>query len=318
MRRACSGANRNSPLAAIPMCVLWKGTQRLRLELCENMEAAADGRRERKIEADHTARVACSMDKLSPLIETAPDANRLYLVLDRDFRILRASAEYLHATLLWREEIGSRNIFDVFPDNPHNPTADGVRNLKASLCEAVRSRRPHRMPEQRYDVRDHVTGQGWVEKHWLAVNSPVLFQESTEVSHIVHEVQDVTKVVHLRRWVQEQAFLIEEKRATLDQMLQDLTDQQKIFGAARSLLQFERRQVPPPELVEELRSSLGGPETRLYFRPGQSVPVSGIYSVFHIGNCSLVPSQIYAVAGTKLHACLRCKESTYYRLFNRT
>src|ERR671925_570583 len=64
------------------------------------------------------------------LFETAPD---LYLVLAPDFTIVAASDAYLRATMTKREEILGRGIFDVFPDNPDDPTATGVRNLRTSL-----------------------------------------------------------------------------------------------------------------------------------------------------------------------------------------
>ena len=40
------------------------------------------------------------------------------------------SDEYLRSTLVWREEIKGCGIFDVFPDNPNAPAADGVKNLE--------------------------------------------------------------------------------------------------------------------------------------------------------------------------------------------
>ena len=42
----------------------------------------------------------------------------LYMVLTPDFVILAASDAYLHATMKKREDVVSRALFDVFPDNP--------------------------------------------------------------------------------------------------------------------------------------------------------------------------------------------------------
>ena len=64
------------------------------------------------------------------LFEAAPG---LYLVLDPELRIVAASDAYLDATMTRREEIVGRDLFDVFPDNPDDPGADGVSNLAASL-----------------------------------------------------------------------------------------------------------------------------------------------------------------------------------------
>lgn len=64
------------------------------------------------------------------LFESAPG---LYLVLRPDLTIIAASNAYLHATMTAREEILGRGLFEVFPDNPDDPAATGVRNLAASL-----------------------------------------------------------------------------------------------------------------------------------------------------------------------------------------
>ena len=64
------------------------------------------------------------------LFQSAPD---LYLVLSPDFKIVAVGDAYLHATLTERSKILDRGIFEVFPDNPDDPEATGVRNLQSSL-----------------------------------------------------------------------------------------------------------------------------------------------------------------------------------------
>src|SRR2546427_12044156 len=64
------------------------------------------------------------------LFESAPG---LYLVLTPDRTIVAASDAYLHTTMTKRAEVLGRKLFDVFPDNPDDPQATGVRNLCASL-----------------------------------------------------------------------------------------------------------------------------------------------------------------------------------------
>lgn len=59
------------------------------------------------------------------LFESAPG---LYLVLTSELTIV--AENYLHATMT--QEYSGKNLFEVFPDNPDDPTATGVRNLKAS------------------------------------------------------------------------------------------------------------------------------------------------------------------------------------------
>ena len=75
------------------------------------------------------------------LFEAVPG---LYLVLRPDpaRMIVAVSDAYLRATLTRREAIVGRGLFEVFPDNPDDPAASGVRNLAASIDRVVASRAP--------------------------------------------------------------------------------------------------------------------------------------------------------------------------------
>src|SRR6202012_1284431 len=74
------------------------------------------------------------------------------LVLDTSFRILAQNAEHARATLSVAKNVVGRNLFEVFPDNPNDPNADGVSDVRRSLLEVLRTRAPHVMPLIRYDV----------------------------------------------------------------------------------------------------------------------------------------------------------------------
>jgi PAS domain-containing protein len=84
------------------------------------------------------------------LFESAPG---LYLVLTPDWHIVAVSDAYLRATLTEREKVVVRALFKVFPDNPDDPQATGVGNLRASLERVLRSRAPDAMAVQKYDIR---------------------------------------------------------------------------------------------------------------------------------------------------------------------
>lgn len=112
-----------------------------------------------------------------------------YLLLTPDFTILEANRSYLAATLTDLAAISRRNVFDVFPDNPGDPNADGVRNLTASLQRVLQSKTTDAMQRQRYDIR--ARDGAWLERHWQPVNYPVL-DHNGEVEFIIHQVEDVT------------------------------------------------------------------------------------------------------------------------------
>ena len=129
------------------------------------------------------------------LFESVPG---LYLALDPDLRIVAVSDAYAAATMTNREEILGRGVFDVFPDNPHEPASDGVRNLRASLRRVGTGRVQDVMPIQRYPVRrPESEGGGFEERFWSPVNSPVLDADG-ELVYIIHRVEDVTELVSLR------------------------------------------------------------------------------------------------------------------------
>src|SRR5215831_1153826 len=135
-----------------------------------------------------------SIPDFRALFEAAPG---LYLVLLPDLRIVAASDAYLSATMTKREEILGRGLFDVFPDNPEDPDATGVRNLAASLERALKSCRPDAMAVQKYSVRrPESEGSGFEERYWSPLNSPVLTAEG-QVTHIIHRVEDVTEFIRL-------------------------------------------------------------------------------------------------------------------------
>src|SRR5262245_16655595 len=83
------------------------------------------------------------------LFEAAPG---LYLVLSPDLKIIAVSGAYLQATMTTREAIVGRGLFDVFPDNPADPSATGTRNLAASLERVLRHKTADAMAVQKYDI----------------------------------------------------------------------------------------------------------------------------------------------------------------------
>ena len=84
------------------------------------------------------------------LFEAAPGC---FLVLDPRLRIVAVSDAYLQATMTQRDAIVGRPLFEVFPDNPDDPDANGVGNLSASLARVARDLAPDTMAVQHYDIR---------------------------------------------------------------------------------------------------------------------------------------------------------------------
>ena len=173
------------------------------------------------------------------LLESAPS---LYLVLDRDFRIVAATDAYLAATMTGRDIIG-RILFDVFPDNPDDPNASGTRNLRASLATVLRTGEADRMALQKYDIRrPDSQGGGFEERYWSPVNSPVF--SDGEVTHIIHRVEDVTDFVRLQQLEREREKVTDDLRARTETMRAELylrtqeADELKLQGSVAPIEKF--------------------------------------------------------------------------------
>src|SRR5438132_2977489 len=177
------------------------------------------------------------------LFESEPG---LYLVLTPALTIVAVSAAYLKATMTKREEILGRRLFEVFPDNPDDPTATGVRNLKASLERVLTHRVPDTMAVQKYDIRrPESEGGGFEERYWSPVNSPVLGADGN-VAYLIHRVEDVTEFIRLKQEGSEQHQIIEQLRARAAEM------EAEIFRKAQQIQITERLRARAAEMEAEM------------------------------------------------------------------
>ena len=149
----------------------------------------------------------------------------LYLVLEprEPFVILDASDSYLRATLTVREQIVGRPLFEVFPDNPGDPAATGVTNLRASLHAVIEKRAPHAMALQRYGIRRPASqGGAFEERWWQPLNTPVLDARG-DLQLIIHQVKDDTALVRAREAEQEERARAEAGLQATE-VLESITD----------------------------------------------------------------------------------------------
>ena len=170
------------------------------------------------------------------LFESTPGA---YLVLAPcNYEIVAVSDTYLRATSTDRTIIG-RKLFDVFPDIPGDQSADGVRNLRASLERVVANHCADTMNVQRYPIQlPPNEGGGWVERYWSPINSPV-FSTTGELLFIVHRVEDVTPFV-----------LEKQKEAKEEEAMQILNNR-----SAHMEAEIVRRTQELSRVNEQLRSA---------------------------------------------------------------
>ncbi len=125
-----------------------------------------------------------------------------YLVLTPDLVVVGMNRARERVTGRRREDVLGRDVFAAFPDNPDDPNATGVRNLRASLARVLATKQPDTMPTQKYDVHDPDTG-AYRDRWWSPVNVPVLDSDG-EVALLLHRVTDVTEWMQLRSQRQQQ------------------------------------------------------------------------------------------------------------------
>ncbi|HWQ91843.1 MAG TPA: ATP-binding protein [Clostridia bacterium] len=121
------------------------------------------------------------------LFETTASAA---VVLRPDCTAVAVSNTFLQLTSRRREDLVGRHINEVFPDNPNDPQASGVRAFRESLERVVRSRKPDVIPAQRHDIQVPPSGQ-FEARYWKMINSPVPGPDSS-VAFVISQIEDLT------------------------------------------------------------------------------------------------------------------------------
>lgn len=96
-----------------------------------------------------------------------------------------------------REQLMGRYIFDVFPENPNDPAAAGMRETRESMLRAVATGERDTMAVLRYDIEDPQRPGHWHEHFWSPVNAPVVGPDG-QVVLLVHRVEEVTELLRAR------------------------------------------------------------------------------------------------------------------------
>jgi PAS domain S-box-containing protein len=115
-----------------------------------------------------------------------------YVVMDAQLTIVEANEAYLRATGTEERDIVGRHAFDAFPVNPDDPDSTDAAALKASIEQAISSRRPHAVPLLRYAVpRRSGDSTRFEMRCWSVLHTPV-FDESGAVAYITQNAVEVT------------------------------------------------------------------------------------------------------------------------------
>ncbi|MEU8755103.1 PP2C family protein-serine/threonine phosphatase [Streptomyces chartreusis] len=198
--------------------------------------------------------------------ETAVDYEAIFqclpgmvALLTPDLIYVDANEDFQRLSGRPREELVGRYLFDVFPDNPNDTTATGMRNLQASLLRVVATGERDTMALQRYDVEDPLHPGEWEERYWSPVNAPV-FGPDGKVALLVHRVEEVTELIRLRGGTgsNSRARVLEAELYTRARELQELNERLRQSHARERevALALQEAMLPPRRQVRTGRAAV--------------------------------------------------------------
>ncbi|WP_141581359.1 PP2C family protein-serine/threonine phosphatase [Actinomadura sp. WMMA1423] len=162
-----------------------------------------------------------------------------------------------------REQLVGRYLFDVFPDNPNDPTATGMRNLHASLRRVAATGERDAMALQRYDVEDPERPGVWQERYWSPVNTPVHGPDG-KVALLLHRVEEVTELIRARgaRLGEDRTQVLEADLYTRAKELQQVNERLRRAHAREREVALALQEAMLPAARE-----IGGHRAAVRYRP---------------------------------------------------
>lgn len=177
-----------------------------------------------------------------------------------------ANEEFLRMSGRRREQVVGRHLFEVFPDNPHDPAASGMRNLEASLRRVLATGERDAMALQRYDVESPDRPGEWDERYWSPVNAPVCDGDGSVVL-LVHRVEEVTELIRARGGsagspAGSRARVLEAELYTRARELQELNERLRLAHTRERevALALQKAMLPP-------RRQVGRHQVAVRYRP---------------------------------------------------
>ncbi|MFF7387648.1 PP2C family protein-serine/threonine phosphatase [Streptomyces scabiei] len=169
-----------------------------------------------------------------------------------------ANEEFLRMSGRTREQVVNRYLFDVFPDNPEDPSANGMRNLAASLNRVVATGERDAMALQRYDVESAERPGEWEERYWSPVNAPVCDAQG-KVVLLIHKVEEVTELIRAReRAPGDRARVLEAELYTRARELQEVNERLREAHAHERevALALQKAMLPAPDPIGNHRAAV--------------------------------------------------------------
>ncbi|MFF2503317.1 SpoIIE family protein phosphatase [Streptomyces sp. NPDC058067] len=197
--------------------------------------------------------------------ESGIDYEQVFRALPGSVALLRPDLVYADANEAFcrmsgrtREQLVGRYLFDVFPDNPTDASATGMRNLELSLRRVVATGERDTMALQRYDVEYPDRPGEWDERYWSPVNVPVLGPDGSVVL-LVHRVEEVTELIRAKGGREgDHAKVLEAELYTRARELQEVNERLRQAHARERevALSLQAAMLPVPGPVGRRRAAV--------------------------------------------------------------
>jgi PAS domain S-box-containing protein len=167
--------------------------------------------------------------------------------------------DFVRLTGRAREQLLGRYIFEVFPENPHDPAAAGMRETRDSMLRAVATGERDTMAVLRYDIEAAQRPGHWQEHFWSPVNAPVLGTDG-KVTLLVHRVEEVTELIraHGGPGGDSRAHVLEAELYTRARELQEVNERlRKAHAREREVaLALQEALLPAPRPLDRHQAAV--------------------------------------------------------------
>jgi signal transduction histidine kinase len=246
------------------------------------------------------------------LFDVAPG---LFLVLRPDtphFTIAAVTEAYLQATMTRRERILGKGLFEIFPDNPNDPSADGVANLRASLNRAISHKRADKMAVQKYDIQ-LPDGNGFEVRYWSPVNTPV-FDAGGKLLYLIHRVEDVTELVQLNEIKQKHMAAAEKLQSEVLRTTGELMSVSKMLDAEREARAAEHaardREMAAEDALRRTEKQVAAGRMAAMIAHEINNPLEAMMSILYLVRMEALPEGVQSRLGEIDHQLMRVSHIT--------
>ncbi|HEY8270706.1 MAG TPA: PAS domain-containing sensor histidine kinase [Pseudobdellovibrionaceae bacterium] len=171
------------------------------------------------------------------IFESVPGAVLVLLPDDPKFTIVAANHAFEKLTKTNREKIIGRGVFEVFPDDPSEPSPTGMKRTRASYRRVMQNRAPDTLAVMKYNIQNpEEDGHGFEEHYWSVANSPV-FNSDGSLGYIIAQPEDVTEFMYLKLRGLEQTQLMDELQSETARMQSEIFIASKLYADSQRATQ---------------------------------------------------------------------------------